>query len=140
MTHRATPPIVCDMTDAPDTPEERLAEYAQLFADALVARERLPNGAIRFRFGADRGVEDRIRSLAAKEHACCGFIDFTIRAEGAEVWWDATTIEDAMAQEILDELYRLPDSAGDGAEALFERYGRPVVSPALVARRLKRES
>jgi hypothetical protein len=115
-------PIVCDMTDAPDTSEERLAEYQQLFADALVGRERLTDGTNRFRFRADPGVEDRVRSLAAKEKACCGFLDFTITADGDEVWWDTTTVDDPIAQQILDEMYRLPETAGDGVAALFERF------------------
>lgn len=115
-------PIVCDMTDAPDTTEERLAEFEQLFTDALVGRERTPEGANRFRFRAAPGIEDRVRSLAAKEKACCAFFDFTVTACGDEVWWDATTVEDPIAEQILDELYRLPDTIDEGAAALFERF------------------
>src|SRR5690606_15920218 len=122
MTDQSTPPIVCDMTDAPDTSVERVAEYSQLFADALIGREQTPDGANRCRFRADRGIEDRVRSLAAKEQACCAFFDFTVTTHGAEVWWDATTVDDPIAQRILDELYRLPDTVGDGVEAHFDRF------------------
>lgn len=122
MTDHATPPIVCDMTDAPDTTVERLADYAQLFADALIDRERTAEGANRFRFRADPGIEDRVRHLAAKEKACCGFFDFSVTAHDSEIWWDATTIEDPIAQQILDEFYRLPDTVDEGVEALFERF------------------
>jgi hypothetical protein len=122
MTEPPIPPIVCDMTDAPDTSVERLAEYAQLFADALVGRERTPDGSHRFRFRADTGIEARVRSLAAKEKACCGFFAFTVTAQDDEVWWDASTVDDPIAQQILDELYRLPDTVGEGAAALFERF------------------
>lgn len=115
-------PIVCDMTDAADTSVERLAEYGQLFADALVSRERTADGANRFRFRADPGIEDRVRVLAAKEQACCAFFDFTVTAHGDEVWWDATTVDDPIAQQILDELYQLPDTVDDGVASLFERF------------------
>jgi len=33
-------PIMCDMTGAPDTPEQRVAEYGRLFAQYLLGRER----------------------------------------------------------------------------------------------------
>ena len=59
------------------------------------------------------------RSLAAKEQACCAFFDFTVAARGDEIWWDATTVDDPIAQQILDELYR---TVGGGVAALFERF------------------
>src|SRR5215217_5034839 len=65
-----TTPIACDMTDAPDTPEERIAEYDRLFSRTFVGRERTPAG-IRFRLRADDGVEAWVRDLAAREQACC---------------------------------------------------------------------
>ena len=55
MTDRAIP-IVCDMTDAPDTAVERIAEYQLLFEQHLVGRERTAHG-IRFRLRADDGSE-----------------------------------------------------------------------------------
>ena len=61
-------PIVCDMTDAPDTTEERLAEYRGLFGGDLVGRERTDTG-IRFLFRARPGLADEIRDLAAREKA-----------------------------------------------------------------------
>ena len=121
-THRTDPPIVCDLSDAPDTPVERLAEYRQLFADALIARERLPDGTSRFRFRADPGVEERVGALAAKEQACCAFFRFTIAAHGDEIWWDATTIDDPLARQVLDELHQLPHTLHGGADALFQRF------------------
>lgn len=122
MTDPADPPIVCDMTDAPDTPEQRLAEHRHLFADALIGREHLDSGANRFRFRADAGIEDRVRSLVAREKACCAFLDFTITADDDEVWWDTATLDDPIAQRILQELYRLPETAGEGVPARFERF------------------
>src|SRR5689334_14370573 len=88
-----TPPILCNMTGAPDTPAERVETYAALFADALVDRERTTDG-IRFRFRADPGIEDRVRELARREQACCAFFSFTITADEHEVRWDATVPDD----------------------------------------------
>jgi hypothetical protein len=114
-------PIVCDMTDAPDTAAERLAEYERLFTTALAARERIGKG-IRFRFRAEPGLEDWVRDLAAREKACCAFFTFDIAAHGDEVWMDASVVDDDLARQILDEYYRLPESVAEGAAALFERF------------------
>jgi hypothetical protein len=121
MTEPASPPIVCDMSDAPDTPEARTAAYRQLYADALVARERTEDG-IRFRFRNDDGIERRVRELAALERACCAFISHAIAVHGAELWWEATTVDDPITQKILDEMYRLPDTIGEGTAALYDRF------------------
>jgi hypothetical protein len=120
-TSAATPPVVCDMTDAPDTAAERLAEYERLFTGPLNGRERV-GGGIRFRFRADAGVEEWVRDLAAREKACCAFFTFDIAVRGDEVWWDASVVDDPLARQILDEYYRLPDSLADGAAALFDRF------------------
>ena len=103
------PPIVCDMTDAPDTPAERMAEYERLFSDALIGRERTESG-VRFRFGFEEGLEDWIRDLAAREKACCAFFTFTVARNGDELWWDASVPDDDIARQILDQLYRLSDT------------------------------
>lgn len=124
MTERAstsTPPIVCDMTDAPDTPTERLAEYERLFTEALIGRERTHDG-IRFRFRADPGVEAWVRDLGVREKACCAFFSFAVSVHGGEVWWDGSVVDDDVARQILDELYRLPDTVADGGPALFDRF------------------
>jgi hypothetical protein len=119
-----TPPIVCDMTGAPDTAVERLDTYAQLFADALIGRERTDDG-VRFRFRADDGIEQRVHDLAALEKACCAFFEFSITVHGNEVWWDSTTIDDPIAHKILDQMYALPDTVNDGGPALFDRFAEP---------------
>jgi hypothetical protein len=110
------PPIVCDMTNAPDTPAERIAEYGRLFRVALVGRERTGDG-IRFLFRAEDGVEEWIRDLARREQACCAFFAFAVSAHGGEVWWDATVVDDEVARQILEEFFRLPDTAASGAPA-----------------------
>jgi hypothetical protein len=63
MTTEPATPIACDMTDAPDTAEERMAEYGRLFARSLTGRERTAGG-IRFRFRAEDGVEAWVRDPA----------------------------------------------------------------------------
>jgi hypothetical protein len=97
------------MTGAPDTAEERLAEYRRLFGQALIGRERTPEG-IRFRLRAEPGVEEWVRDLAAREKACCGFFAFDIRTEGDQLLWDAAVTDDDTARAILAELYLLPDT------------------------------
>jgi len=116
-------PIACDMTDAPDTGPERMAEYGRLFAQALVGRERTAEG-IRFRLRADEGIEAWVRDLAAREKACCPFFDFTVATVGEEVHWDATVIDDDIARSILDEFYDIPETVTDGVEGLEERLTR----------------
>src|ERR1700682_1699003 len=118
-----TPPIVCDMTGARDTPAERIAEYARLCSDALIGRERIED-AIRFRFRAGEcaDVEHRVRDLATREKACCAFFTFTVTTRGDEVWWDAAVVDDATARQVLDELYRLPETVAEGAPALEARF------------------
>jgi hypothetical protein len=116
------PPIVCDMTGAPDTAIERIAEYDRLFAQSLIGRQRT-DGGIRFRFRAHVGLEDWLRDLAAREKACCAFFTFTVTAQDNEVWWDASVVDDDIARRILDEFYGLPDHAAEGAEALRGRFG-----------------
>lgn len=115
-----TPPIVCDMTDAPDTAAERVQEYERLFAQSLLDRERLPNG-VRFRFRADTGVEDWVRDLARREKACCAWLDFVISVRDGEVWWDWLAPEDELARLFLEDLYGLPETLGQGPAAVLER-------------------
>jgi hypothetical protein len=105
-----TPPIACDMTDAPDTPAERSAEYKRLFSGALISRERTATG-IRFRFGFDADLEEWVRDLVAREKACCAFFTFTVARDGDELWWDTSVPDDDIARRMLDELYRLSDTS-----------------------------
>jgi len=127
------------MTDAPDTGAERLAEYRRLFAEALVGRERTPDG-IRFRFRAADGVHAWVRDLAAREKACCGFFAFTVDRVGAEVVWDAAVVDDDAARAVLEEFYALPDTAARSVDAVTDRLGqqglRFVTDPAGTVPRL----
>ena len=116
-----TPPIVCDMTDAPDTVAERLTEYERLFTGWLTGRERTDDG-VRFRFRAGPGLVEWVGDLAAREEACCAFFTFAVAVHDDEVWWDASVVDDDVARQILDEFYRLPDTVTDGGAALLGRF------------------
>jgi hypothetical protein len=117
----ASTPIVCDLTTAPDTAEQRLAEYQRLFAHALTARERTPDG-IRFRFRARPGVADWVHDLAAREKACCAFFVFDITTDNDEVTWDAAVIDNDAARAILNEFYALPDTVTQDVAQLHQRF------------------
>jgi hypothetical protein len=124
-----TPPIVCDMTAAPDTPAERLAEYERLFTEALIGRERI-DGGIRFRFRAAPGLQDWVVDLAAREQACCAFFAFTVTVHDEELWWEASVVDDDMARQILNEFYGFPETVIEGVDAMHRRFtdqGVPVM-------------
>jgi hypothetical protein len=110
-------PIVCDVSTAPDTLEQRIDSYRQLFSDAFVGREESPAGK-RFRFRADEGIEARVRYLAGLEKLCCAFFDFTITVVGGEVWWDTNVIDDDIARAVLEEWFDLPETIARSVEEL----------------------
>lgn len=126
----ASTPIVCDMTTAPDTDEERLDEYRRLFTQSLVGRERTDEG-VRFRFRTDPGVEGWVRDLAAREKACCAFYAYTVTVEGDEVLWDCAVPDNDIAQAVLEEFYALPDKLDEGLDGIHQRlaqHGLVVIS------------
>lgn len=130
----ATPgkPIACDMTDASDTPQERLAEYARLFAHALIGRERNADGVV-FRFTAKPGVIEWAADLVRREAACCPFFSYYLTAEGNDLVWRTTSQAGDATQAMLDEFHALPEHPGDGIEAYFMRLaerGVVIGSPA----------
>jgi len=100
------PVVACDMTDAPDTPEDRMAEYRRLFDRHLISRERTARG-ISFRLRADDGVEAWVRDLLAREKACCPFFDFTLATADGELRWDIAVVDDDLARAVLDDFYRV---------------------------------
>lgn len=131
---KATPgaPMACDMTAAPDTPEERLAEYGRLFAHAMVGRKRT-SGAVEFRFAAKPGVVDWVTDLVRREAACCPFFSYHLLAEGDCIVWRTSSGAGAAAQAMLDEFHELPEHSADGIDGYFKRLakrGVPIISPA----------
>ena len=105
-------PIACDMSSAPDTPAQRLAEYRRLFEYALTGRESTPT-ATTFRFAARPGVREWVCDLANREAACCPFLSYEIDQEGDEIVW--TTAGGLGAGE-MDILAQLLDSPLDPAD------------------------
>ncbi|GIH03636.1 hypothetical protein Rhe02_17030 [Rhizocola hellebori] len=116
------PVIACDMSTAPDTPDERTAEYGRLFGQHLLGKERTAEG-IRFRLRAAEGVEAWVRDLSAREKACCPFADFEIATADEEVRWDITVVDDDLARAALDEFYQVPEmtSAGEDWRVMGQR-------------------
>jgi hypothetical protein len=120
----ASTPVVCEMTGARDTIQQRIAEYQRLFTQALIGRERTAD-RIRFRFRAEPGVEAWVRDLAAREKACCAFFAFAVTAQDDQVLWDAAVPDTEIARAILDEFYAMPDTLVDGARPPPPAIGRP---------------
>jgi hypothetical protein len=110
----ATPdaPIACDMSTASDTPEERVAEYVELFERALLRRERRADSVV-FWLRAD--ARAAVDSLAHREAACCPFADYRIETAGDDVIYTITNpVTDerrADVDALLDEFHALPDRA-----------------------------
>ena len=112
------------MSTAPDTPDERLAEYGRLFERALLRRERLPD-RVTFAFRAEGGTREAVEDLARREAACCPFLDHHVETAGNEVIWSianlVTGVERATADVTLDAFYTLPDHPGSDYGGLLDR-------------------
>ena len=53
------------------------------------------------------GLDLELRNLAEKEHQCCAFFKFDVRAAGGTLVWETTAHENAA--KVLDEFARLPE-------------------------------
>jgi len=126
------PAIVCDMSDAPDTGQERLAEYARLFKSALVSRERTRE-AMRWWLRNDEGIEAWAKDLAARENACCAFMTTTVTVAGDRVLWESTTIDDPVAREVLDMMYELPEQRWTDAGQAYARFTDEIGVPIVIS-------
>ena len=138
---RATPgaPIACNMTDARDTPQERLAEYARLFEHAMVGRERTAD-AVTFKLALKPGVLEWVTDLVRREAACCPFFTYDISGEEDCIVWRTSADAGPAAQAMLDEFHALPEHCGDGIEGYFKRLearGVTITSPATGQYRLQ---
>jgi hypothetical protein len=114
-------PVMCDMTDAPDTEEERIAEYHRLFVQALIGKDRTTEG-IRFRFRAEPGIESWVRDLAARDKACCAFLAYEITADDDEVRLDWAVPDNDAAQAALEEIYAFPDTDVTSMDGFRQRF------------------
>lgn len=108
-------PVACDMTTAPDTLEERVAEYGRLLAHALVARERTDRAVV-LTFAAKPGVREWIVDLVAREAACCPFCSYGVQHRDGQIVWSTSTDAGPAAQAMLDELYALSEFSTCPAE------------------------
>jgi hypothetical protein len=123
-------PIACDMTTARDTPSERFNDYARLFSEALLDRERTEN-AVTFRFANRPGVAQWVTDLASREAACCPFCSYQVTLHSDHIAWRTSSDAGAAAQAMLDEFHGLPDQISGGLDGMFERLaarGVPIVS------------
>ena len=113
-------PIACDMSAARDTPEDRIAEYGELFERALLDRERRPDAVV-LTFAAD--AREQVVDLAGREHACCPFVDYRVElVEDLVRWTTANTIhDDGAVDAMLDAMYELPEHAGAGIDGYLAR-------------------
>ena len=96
-------PIACTLDG--EGFRRRLAELGAVFQRGYLGGERTASG-VRWRFRSAPGLEDQLRSLAGREHACCRFFRFEIRAAGDEIWWDSR-VDSPEAQPLLEELFAL---------------------------------
>ena len=126
------PAIVCDMTGAPDTGQERLAEYARLFDSALISRERTP-GAMRWWLRNDEGIEAWAKDLAARENACCAFMTTTVTVAADRVLWESTVIDDPVAREVLDMMYELPERRWTDVGQAYARFTGEIGVPVVIS-------
>lgn len=122
-------PIICDMTTAADTPEQRLAEYGQLFDQALVARERTEDAVI-LSFAPQPGVFDHLCDLVRREAACCPFLGYAVDP-GPDVITLRVTAAGEMTRAILDELHDLPEHHPGGLEALLSGLSAAGTDPLI---------
>jgi hypothetical protein len=113
-------PIACDMSTARDTPEERLAEYGELFERALLGRERRADAVV-LTFTAD--ARDQVEDLARREHACCPFVDYRVETDGERVRWTTTNMinGEGAGEVMLEALYELPEHAGSDIDGYLGR-------------------
>ena len=97
--------IACDMSTALDTPDERLAEYRELFERALLRHERRDHHVV---FFLSDDAREAVDDLARREHACCPFLDYRVETAGDEVVWTITGDGRAGVDEVLDAFHALP--------------------------------
>jgi hypothetical protein len=99
-------PIICtaDLRDKP-TMQGQLDGYRAAFAHLL--RVEKFEGRVCWVFTARPGLREKLRNLAEKEHQCCRFFKFDLRAAGDTIVWETTARADAA--QVLDEFARLPE-------------------------------
>jgi hypothetical protein len=128
ITARPDAPVACDMTAAEDSLADRLGEYRQLYADALVDRVATDTSTT-FRFTDGPGVRDRVLDLVRREAACCPFLSFRVDLDGDQVVWHVEGVG-ASDLGVLDDVVADTSSTSEElARRLTEQGGLPVILP-----------
>jgi hypothetical protein len=95
-------PIACTADlGQKQTIQWHMDEYRAAFAH-LARAERTADGC-RWHFRVVPGLAERVRGLAEREHACCSFLQFEVRARGDEVVWETRAGKDAST--FIDEFF-----------------------------------
>jgi hypothetical protein len=96
-------PIVCDMTGAPDTAEERIVETSadRSGVDRSPTHRGRHPGPLRCRTCFRGWVAD----LAARDKACCAFCNLAITRHDNETLSDASVVDNDTARTIFEESY-----------------------------------
>ncbi len=97
--------IMCTLSA--DDARGRRDEYARLLAAAYDGRERFADG-MQWRLRPGPGVAEWARDLAAREHACCAFLEIAVTETDDRVLWTMTTGDDSAARGVVDLFYDLP--------------------------------
>jgi hypothetical protein len=63
----------------------RLAEWDELFADAVISTKMIEPGRARAALRSQHGVAARAADLAVRETECCSFFTFTLTATGGQL-------------------------------------------------------
>jgi hypothetical protein len=113
-------PIACTLDG--EGVRRRLDEFRDVFEGRYLGSERIDGGG-RWKFRITPGLDSRLRSLADREHECCRFFRFEIRAAGNELWWD-TRVDDVEARPILEEFFTCPASWRSATPPVQRRSGR----------------
>ena len=113
------------MTDAPDTTDERLAEYHRLFGTDLIGRERTDTGIqFRFRLRARDGLGGDPGPRRPREGVLWVLRLRNRRTRRRRDHLGRQGRRRPDARQILDEYYALPDSLSGSTIELFERFAQ----------------
>ncbi|GHJ56456.1 hypothetical protein Nm8I071_57630 [Nonomuraea sp. TT08I-71] len=89
----------------------RLAEFDQLFRDAVRGADRVSAQHLRLHLAGDAQIEQTARDLTARESSCCSFFAFALSRSGP----DALTLDVRVPAAHVDVLDGLADRAASAA-------------------------
>jgi hypothetical protein len=108
----------------------RMEEFRSVFRRAYIAGERF-TGGVRWRFRSEPGLLAELRTLAAREQACCSFFHFEVFERAEEVWWQ--TMAQPGAEAVLEEFFVMPErltqDASPSPAQLLTAVGSPPRPP-----------